>query len=71
MCPISAALPGPAEGGWVRSRSNREDGSSHISHPGKDAAIHGATAEPTAPINSSTLRDSFMNIHRSLLLTKH
>lgn len=24
----------------MRSRSNREDGSSHISHPGKDAAVY-------------------------------
>lgn len=29
-----------AGGGWVRSRSNRKDGNPHVSHAGKDGAIH-------------------------------
>lgn len=34
----------------MRSLSNREDGSSHISHPGKDAAIYKSTLQFNAKI---------------------
>lgn len=40
VCPPSVRRAEPCRGGgWVRSRSNRKDGSSHISHAGNDGPI--------------------------------
>lgn len=40
----------------MRSRSNREDGSSHISDPGKDAAVNESNLKLNAKITGSMTR---------------
>lgn len=54
----------------MRSRSNREDGSSHISHAGKDAAIYHPTLQPKAKIILSTAYVSFMTVYFNFALNK-
>lgn len=55
----------------MRSRSNREDGSSHISHPGKDAAINDSTTQLRAKtINGMTQYVRFMTLNFNFTLNK-